>query len=98
MAGTVRYLSHGGGKGPSTLHNATGPTKAAGTILDIPDNSADGNVLTANGWSRLGYVGTTAQRPTVSVAAGDRYVDTTLGKMVVYDGVGWRDPSNGAAV
>ena len=33
--------------------------------------------------------GTTANRPTANLAAGDYYFDTTLGKPIWYSGSGW---------
>jgi hypothetical protein len=74
---------------------------APGSVIDVPD--MDGAVLAANGWIRVAASGTTAQRPTNTSAPfratpDARYWDTTLSKMVIYDGVSWRDPATGNAV
>jgi hypothetical protein len=72
-----------------------------GAVLDVPD--MDARILGANGWVEVCASGTTAQRPTstsvpLSAAPSVQYWDTTLSKLVVYDGKTWRDPSNGSAV
>jgi hypothetical protein len=87
----------GGGNNPITLN---GRTYTAGAFIDMPD--FDGSVAAANGWTIMGYVGTTAQRPTPQdpapiLSVGLKYVDTTLGKLVSWDGSTWRDPVTGLA-
>jgi hypothetical protein len=75
---------------------------ASGATLDMPDQ--DGYAASCNGWQVLGYVGTTAQRPTVLdpdagavMSLGLKYIDTTLGKVVLWNGRGgWNDPVTGA--
>lgn len=72
-----------------------------GSVADIPDQ--DAQILGANGWVNVGPSGATAQRPTstsapLKAAPGLHYWDTTLSKMVVFDGVTWRDPATGSAV
>jgi hypothetical protein len=74
---------------------------APGSVLDVPD--MDGAVLAANGWIRVAASGTTAQRPTSTsapfrAAPEARYWDSTLGKLIFFDGIAWRDPANGSAV
>ena len=74
---------------------------APGSVLDVPD--MDARVLGANGWVKVGPSGTTAQRPTstsapLKAAPGVHYWDTTLSKMIVFDGITWRDPATGSAV
>jgi len=81
-------------------------TCPTGSYLDVPDD--DAYALNANGWilaaGRPGQVGTNAQRPTSYVgdgtkpAPGTTFLDTTLGFIIVYDGLVWRNPSSGAAV
>lgn len=93
----VRLISHGSGRGPSTLPGGGSPSNASGTVVDLPANSAQLQVLTANGWSRIGLSGTTAQRPT-NMAAGEHYVDLTLNKVIVFDGVQFKDPVTGSTV
>lgn len=62
---------------------------ALGSYVDAPD--FDGRVLLANGWTLLGLVGTTAQRPTVLPAGTVCYIDTTVGGPVFFDGATWRN-------
>ncbi len=74
---------------------------AAGSTIDVLD--ADAHIMSANGWTEQGFVGTTAQRPTPQDAApvlmtGLVYIDTTLGYAIRWDGAAWRNPSTGAAV
>lgn len=68
---------------------------APGTVKDVPTYDAD--VLVANGWIRVAEVGATAQRPTPPTK-GKRFFDTTLGSLIVCDGLAWRNPATGAAV
>lgn len=90
----VRIMCHGSGVATSVQ----GKYKAAaGTMMDTFDDSAEYLQLTSNGWLRVAVVGTTAERP-VQPHAPSTFVDTTLGKMIVYDGVVWRDPSSGSVV
>jgi hypothetical protein len=70
---------------------------------NVPDVDAD--VLGTNGWAIVSIAGTTAQRPvsvTVTppygVGPGTQYYDTTLGAIIVYDGITCRNPVSGAAV
>jgi hypothetical protein len=75
-----------------------------GTPQDLSDSDAE--VLAANNWLRLGLIGTTAQRPGINAwnvgayaaQRGSVYLDTTLGKVIVFDGVSWRDAFSGTAV
>ena len=74
---------------------------APGSVADIPD--MDAQVLAANGWVKVAASGATAARPTatsapVSAAPGVQFWDTTLSKLVVFDGKNWRDPATGNAV
>jgi hypothetical protein len=60
--------------------------------------------LCGSGWFRVCRVGTTAERPTTSAQepspAGISmlFLDTTLGYVIVFDGVAWRNPMTGAVV
>lgn len=94
---TVRLLSHGSGKGPSTTQGSGKPSNQAGGLLDLPVNSNDVNTFEANGWTRVALVGTTAQRPT-GIGAGTKYADTTLTKLIQFDGISWRDVFSGSVV
>lgn len=74
-------------------------TAAAGTTQDVPDQ--DAAVMSANGWLDItggGQTGATSARPTTGLVAGLKYLDTTLGYVVIYDGATWRNPSSGASV
>jgi hypothetical protein len=68
---------------------------APGAILDVPDFDAPG--LMANGWIEVATVGTTAQRPAKPNLA-QKYMDTSLGLIVVFDGSKWRNSITAAAV
>jgi hypothetical protein len=77
---------------------------ATGAVVDVPD--FDAPILGANGWITCAPSGTTAQRPTINpntnppyVAAPNfEYFDTTLSKLIFFDGQAWRDPATGTAV
>jgi hypothetical protein len=74
---------------------------APGSVLDVPD--FDGAVLAANGWIRVANSGTTAMRPTstsspLASKPGVHFLDTTINKFIVFDGITWRDPATGSAV
>lgn len=76
-------------------------TGVPGTFQDVEDS--DAQMLEANGWSRVAQVGPTASRPAATVnpgvpTRGDKYFDTTVGDMIVFDGLTWRSPITGAAV
>jgi hypothetical protein len=67
-------------------------TVAANSYADVPMHRASH----MTGFVSLGQVGTTANRPT-NAKSGDSYIDTTITKVVMYDGNGnWRDPTSGA--
>lgn len=67
---------------------------AANAYVDVPFEHAQ---LT-NGWVNCGPVGPTSARPT-NAGIGTFYIDTTLSKVIVSDGVGsWNDPVTGGAV
>lgn len=72
-------------------------TCALGSQISVPDQ--DGLAMIANGWlaASLGGSGTTAQRP-ANPPRGAEFHDTTLGKVIRFDGKSWRDPNGGAAV
>ena len=72
-----------------------------GNVVDVPD--FDASMLEANGWIFVALSGTTAQRPTGTLApypatAGLAFYDTTIGKLIKFDGATWRDPANGSSV
>jgi len=70
-----------------------------GDVVVVQDY--DVATLLAAGWIRLPDSGTTAQRPqraAFDFVAGAYFNDTTIGKLIVFDGVAWRDPVTGAVV
>ncbi|QND50809.1 hypothetical protein HB779_02075 [Phyllobacterium sp. 628] len=70
---------------------------AANSTVDVPD--FDGLIMIANGWvsTASNGSGTTAQRP-LSPPIGTQFHDTTLNKLIIFDGKTWRDPVSGAAI
>ena len=68
---------------------------AIGATLDVVD--FDAAVLTANGWIQVAPVGTTAQRP-AKPGIQTWYHDTTLARLVIFEGAAWRDPATGSVV
>jgi hypothetical protein len=68
---------------------------SAGVPIDVPD--FDAQVLKANGWyiSAAGGVGATPARP-ASPTKGTRFLDTTLGLEIAFDGKVWRNATTGA--
>jgi hypothetical protein len=79
-------------------------TAAPGQVLDVPD--FDAAALQAQGWIAISFglsariqggSGPSTQRPSPPWV-GCHFFDTTLGKLVVYDGGAWRDPANGNSV
>lgn len=76
------------GANPVTVYGRT-YTCALGASLQVP--AQDAAVMIANGWTRFGRLsGTTAQRPATPVR-GLSYFDSTVGHIIVFDGVTWRD-------
>ena len=76
-----------------------------GNAVDVPD--LDSVTLQANGWILVALSGPTSGRPTETeisassgspLSAGLKFFDTTIGKVIVFDGATWRDPANGNAV
>jgi hypothetical protein len=84
--------------------NGRGYSGVPGTAIDVPD--FDAGVLCANGWTRVALSGPTSARPPINpntsppytAAAGLHFFDSTIGKIIVFDGATWRDPVNGNAV
>ena len=82
-------------------------TTAAGrtysnTTIAVDRGNLDTSELFHTGWVTLAdHTGPSAGRPLVDeynhpIALGFRYLDTTLGKIVVRAGTGWIDATNGA--
>ena len=77
--------------------------RAGQTPRDKPSYEEAMAVCASNpGWIMAGRVGTTAERPSTAVTEplpagiGTLYIDTTLGKGIVFDGQAWVDPVTGA--
>jgi hypothetical protein len=78
-------------------------TGQPGSVIDVID--CDAAILSANGWTRVALSGPTSARPSTSQATGSLYhaartlqfYDTSLGKLVIFDGADWRDPATGNA-
>jgi hypothetical protein len=76
---------------------------APGVAIDVPD--MDARLLGSNGWVVVAPSGPTASRPTTNpnlsapytAGIGTEFYDTSLSKLIFWDGQSWRDPS-GAAV
>ena len=82
--GKQRHQRHGG----RVIH------AQPGEVVDV--DAIDRGSLSANGWTYLGPVGTTAERPD-NPGPSDHFIDTALGEVIFYDGATWRN-TNGAAV
>jgi hypothetical protein len=75
-----------------------------GSAIDVPD--MDARLLGSNGWVVVAPSGPTASRPSINpnlsapytAAVGSEFYDTTLSKLIIFDGATWRDPVNGNAV
>jgi hypothetical protein len=75
-----------------------------GSVIDVPE--FDGRVLAANGWIICAASGPTSSRPTTNpnqsapytAAPSSEFFDTTLNKIIFWDGANWRDPATGNAV
>ncbi len=88
----------------TTVVNGRTYTGAPGNVYDVVDG--DGDVLGANRWVKVCPSGPTSSRPTISMANGINFVaqrgvhfmDTTIGKLIVFDGATWRDPTSGTSV
>lgn len=68
-------------------------------LLDTDDHIA--LALQGAGWARLLPTGTTSQRPSKAPIETQRdalYIDTTIGRVIAWDGQDWRDVLTGDAV
>ena len=70
-------------------------TTSNGAGIDVPD--FDAQIMGANGWKIAAPdgSGTTAERPK-NATNGMRFLDTTLGVVVAFDGKFWRNKITGA--
>jgi len=85
--------------GATTIVSGRTYTGTAGTIINAPD--FDSGELESNGWlpvtgNAAHATGTTAQRP-ARPKKGDKYADSTLGLVVLFDGQTWRHTLTGAS-
>lgn len=101
---TMRLLAPADGNhGTLRLHGHT-YTLSLGASLDVPDFAA--KVMIANGWISPGAVqgsSATTARPTATPAGSPlprnyAWTDTTVGAVIVWDGLTWRNPATGATV
>lgn len=99
---TTRVSPPADSKHPTITVNGRVYTCNLGSTIDIPDH--DAAVMAANGWHSHGLVTTTAGRPTLASGAnpvqikGVPLIDSTLGAVVIFDGVQWRNMLTGAIV
>jgi hypothetical protein len=89
-----------GQKEPSIANKMT-YSSTPGTTIDVYD--ADAQVLEANGWIPVAPSGPTSARPVGTLglyqaAPGTLFFDTTINKLIISDGVSWRDPRDGSSV
>jgi hypothetical protein len=91
----IRLMPAGNGKITTATVNGRTYTCALGATIDVPD--FDAFVLGANGWIQVAPVGTTAQR-TAKPGLGAIFHDTSVGKLIIFEGATWRDPATGSAV
>lgn len=96
LNGTTQTGNIGAGAGNPVLrsYSATG----GGFIDAIGDPSGDASSLVSQGFIPVGGSGTTAQRPLAAgfLKPGFVYVDTTISKVVIWDGSNFRDPVTGS--
>jgi hypothetical protein len=74
-------------------------TATGGGYIDAAGDPTSGDAaeLTSMGFILVAASGATSGRP-VGAKPGTQYVDTTLGYMVIWDGLAWRNPATGASL
>jgi hypothetical protein len=83
---------------PSRRYYTAGPGQ---TVDAAGPPDADAAMLVSQGFAIVALSGTTALRNSLvpnSVIKGTLWCDLTLGRVIMYDGVVWRDVMNGNAV
>lgn len=88
----------------SVAVNGRNYSGAPGSVVDVPD--FDATVLGANGWTKVALSGPTSARPTTNpttappycATRGLQFYDTTISKLIAFDGQTWRSPVDGSAV
>src|ERR1700747_3093127 len=81
--------------------NGRSYTAAPGNVVDVYD--ADAEVLSGNSWTVIAPSGPTSARPTgtlgqYTATPGFLYYDTTISKLIIFDGANWRSPVDGSSV
>lgn len=101
LAGASVTGNIGAGAGNPVLRSYS--ASAGGFIDAVGDpTSGDASTLSSQGFILICQSGPTASRPnfaTTTVGVGMRdvlFLDTTISKIVVWDGAAWRDPVTGA--
>ena len=92
----IQMMPPGNGSQNPCRFNGRSYSAALGSVISVPD--FDANVLESNGWIRSAAdgSGTTAQRPTTGLFVGMRYLDSTVGATMIWDGKAWRNHATGA--
>ncbi len=96
----ANVIVHPPGSGPRAtspiIANGRTYTPVPGTPQTVPEQ--DGAILAANGWLQAGGdvipVGATAARP-ANPTVNQRFIDTTTGAELLWDGVAWRHQVTG---
>jgi hypothetical protein len=106
MSINTRMLPLNGGTQTGNIGSGSGNpiqrsyTATAGGFIDAvgDPSSGDAAMLGSQGFVLVGGSGTTAQRPNGAgfLKPGFLYCDTTILKVVVWDGGNWRDPITGS--
>lgn len=86
----IRLLPPGDVRYQTQLVNGRAYRSSPGGYLDVPN--CDAQVLEANGWTAVMPSGPTVDRP-VNPSRGALFFDSTLGKVIAFDGDSWRDPA-----
>ena len=97
LAGVIQTGNIGAGAGEPIQRSYT--ATGGGFIDAVGDpSSGDASALTSQGFLKVCQSGPTSARPVFSVgqSPGFQYLDTTLAKIVVWDGANWRDPVTGS--
>jgi hypothetical protein len=96
LSGATQIGNVGAGAGSPIQRNYT--ATGGGYIDALGDASGDASSLTSQGFIAVGGSGTTAQRPNGAgfLKPGFLFVDTTIPKVVIWDGANWRDPTSGS--
>lgn len=92
-AGTTTRLFPALSGGPFVVNGNT-YAQTPGSVVDVP--AADVAGLVAAGWTSVNKSGATGIRP-ASPVQGQKFVDTTLGVTIAWDGATWRNILTGAS-